>query len=472
MAARQIRVWTAASLATMCSTLPVFLTGALSVQIRNDLGYSITMVGLFIGSAFAVAGLASASMGRVAQMLGPGRALRAGLAGTALAMMGIAAWADHPWQFLVLIGFSGFVNALNQPAANLLLSNRVRKERLGMALAVKQSGMPGSALLGGAAVPAIALTVGWRWAYVAAAILTLVAIAIQPMGAADTVKLVNAKSNDARPDMPSRLLALYATVGFLGAMTAGAMVSLLTSGATNAGMGEGPAGWLLSLGSAAGITSRLYQGWAVDYRGILPIQRLVWLLGIGSGGLLLMSAASPLSYAVAVVPAFAAGWAWPGSVQPLGHPEQSVSTRRSDRYHPDRHLRWCWFGSGGRQCDRRSGWIRASVDVVRRRARRRCRGRRLSANPNRSGPTTGRPGLIRFTGSETRRLDPSRRRSLAACRSQPALPFRGMVRKRDTEIVVVTARTQYARTGSDSHHAARYGEPSSVPRRELSVLRG
>jgi MFS family permease len=296
----------------MCSALPAFLTGALSVQIRADLDYSITMVGLFIGLAFAVAGFASAPMGRLAQILGPGRSLRFGLTGTAFAMFAIAGLAQRPWHFFLLIGFSGFVNALNQPAANLLLANRVHKARLGLALAVKQSGMPGSALLGGAAVPAIALTAGWRWAYVAGAMVTLMAIALQPMGEADNMKLAAARSNDARPDMPTRLLALYAGVGFLGATTAGAMVSLLTSGATDAGIGEGLAGWLLSLGSAAGIMSRLYQGWSADTRGVLPIQRLVWLLGIGAAGLLLMSTTSPLTYAIAVVPAFAAGWAWPG----------------------------------------------------------------------------------------------------------------------------------------------------------------
>jgi predicted MFS family arabinose efflux permease len=172
--------------------------------------------------------------------------------------------------------------------------------------------MPGSALLGGAAVPAIALTAGWRWAYVAASVLALVAIAMQPIGAVDTVKLKTARSTHVRPDMPTRLLALYATVGLLGATTAGAMVTLLTSGATEAGMAEGSAGLLLSLGSAAGITSRLYQGWAVDSRGVLPIRRLVWLLAIGALGLLLMSRTSPAFYVVAVVPAFAAGWAWPG----------------------------------------------------------------------------------------------------------------------------------------------------------------
>ncbi|MFW2383755.1 MAG: MFS transporter [Acidimicrobiales bacterium] len=308
----QLRVWAAASAATMCSTLPAFLTGALSVQIRDDLDYSITLIGLFIGTAFAVAGLASASMGRIAQMLGAGRALRIGLTGTAVSMVLIAGAATRAWHFFVLVGFSGFVNALNQPAANLLLAKRVPEGRLGLALAVKQSGMPGSALLGGAAVPAIALTAGWRWAYVAAAGLTVVAIGLQPIGAADTVRLAKARANDARPEMPTRLLALYATVGLLGATTAGAMVTLLTSGATNAGMGEGVAGWLLSLGSAAGIASRLYQGWSVDTRGILPIQRLIWLLGIGAAGLLLMSLTSPITYAFAVVPAFAAGWAWPG----------------------------------------------------------------------------------------------------------------------------------------------------------------
>ncbi len=296
----------------MCSTLPAFLTGALSVQIRADLGYSITLVGAIIGTAFAVAGLASAPLGRVAQLLGPGRALRSGLTVTALTLVGIAVAAREPWQFVLLVGLSGLANALNQPAANLLLSNRVGKDRLGMALAVKQSGMPGSALLGGAAVPAIALTAGWRWAYVAAALLTLFAIALQPIGISDTVALATARQTAARPDMPTRLLVLYATVGLLGATTAGAMVNLLTSGATDAGMGEGLAGWLLSLGSAAGIASRLYQGWAVDTRGVLPIQRLVWLLALGSAGLVLMSAITPVTYALAVVPGFAAGWAWPG----------------------------------------------------------------------------------------------------------------------------------------------------------------
>ena len=65
-------------------------------------------------------------------------------------------------------------NALNQPSANLMLVTHIDAERLGFALATKQSGMPAGALLGGAAVPAIALTVGWQWAYVAGAVIATV----------------------------------------------------------------------------------------------------------------------------------------------------------------------------------------------------------------------------------------------------------------------------------------------------------
>ena len=306
------RAWVGASMGTLCSSLPAFLTGALAVQIRDDLDFSISLVGVMLGSAFAVAGICSAPMGRLAQMLGPGRALRLGLSGSGLVMVAIAGWATSSWHFLVLMALSGVANALNQPAANLLLSSRIRPEQLGLALAVKQSGMPAAALLGGLAVPALALTAGWRWAYVAAALLAFAAVLLQPIGLLDQVGMQTARSTAPRPDMPLGLLMLYGAVGFLGATNAGAMVNLLTSAATDSGVGEGMAGWLLSVGSGTGILSRLYHGWMVDARGVLPIQRLIWLLGIGSVGVFVMAIDEPITYFLAVIPAFAAGWAWPG----------------------------------------------------------------------------------------------------------------------------------------------------------------
>ncbi|MGA9276372.1 MFS transporter, partial [Ilumatobacter sp.] len=120
------------------------------------------------------------------------------------------------------------------------------------------------------------------------------------------------RQRSARPDLGIGLMVLYAVVGFLGATNAGAMVGFITSGAEASGMSPAIAGLVLSLGSLVGIGSRIVQGVQVDRRGVLPIQRLVWLFGLGGLGVLLLAVDVPLTYLLAPIPAFAFGWAWPG----------------------------------------------------------------------------------------------------------------------------------------------------------------
>jgi predicted MFS family arabinose efflux permease len=312
------RPWIAAALGTLCSAMPTFLFGAMSPQIRLDLDLSLVDIGIIIAAAFAVAATASAPMGRVSQALGAQRAFRIGLTGTALAQLLIASLGDNLVVLSLLLGFSGLCNALNQPSANLLLSTRIVPERLGLALAVKQAGMPAAALLGGAAVPLIALTFGWRWAFVASAGLALLAMALQPPGPEQVSRPSSEATPGAdqprstKPDMGTPLLLMYAAVGYFGAIAATMLASLLTSAATETGSGPGLAGWLLSAGSAVGITSRIVHGWLADHRGIWPIRRIVWLTGIGAVAFVLFAAHRPLTYLLAVIPAFGAGWAWPG----------------------------------------------------------------------------------------------------------------------------------------------------------------
>ncbi len=311
------RTWPVVALATMCSAFPVFLTGALGVQLTDDVGLSATQIGLVMGVSFTVAALMSAPMGRVAERLGPQRGFRTGIAISASSMLAIAGFGHSAGQFAVFLAVAGMGNALNQPSANLMLTTHIDADRLGFALATKQSGMPAAALLGGVAVPAIALTVGWEWAYVAGVSIAALAIALLPKDVGGRSGL-NMTTNDAgerrsvRPDLGVGLLVLYATVGMLGATAAGAMVGFITSGAEASGLGPGLAGLVLSLGSFVGVVSRLVQGWQVDRLGILPIQRLVWLYGLGGLGVLLLALDVPAAYLVAPIPAFAFGWAWPG----------------------------------------------------------------------------------------------------------------------------------------------------------------
>ena len=312
-AIRERRAWMIVAVGTMCSALPVFLTGAVGVQLRDDLDITATAIGLSMGVSFAAAALLSAPMGRLAQRLGPQRGFRTGLATTASAVVAISILADSVVALALLLAVAGTANALNQPSANLLLASHVDPQRLGFAFAVKQSGMPAAALVGGVAVPAVALTVGWEWAYAGAGVLALVVMVLLPPDRSDVaIPTRSSTGKAARPDMRTSLLALYAAVGFLGATHAGAMVGFITSGAEESGISPGLAGLVLSFGSATGIASRLYQGWRVDKSGMLPIQRLILLYFVGGLGALVLAVDVPITYLLAPIPAFAFGWAWPG----------------------------------------------------------------------------------------------------------------------------------------------------------------
>lgn len=309
-ARRSARAWVGASLGTMVSVFPSFLTGALGVQLRAEVGLTITEIGIAMGSFFGVAAILSAPMGRMAQWMGPRAALRSGLTTTAVVMVLLASFADSGGDFWLLLGVAGAANSLTQPSANLLLASEITPARMGMALAVKQSGMPMAALLGGAAVPALALTLGWQSAYLAGAVAAVLASPIAP--GAELAAGARPTRQSIAPDLPLWLLGLYSVVGLLGAANATAMVAFLTSAAEASGVGESSAGLLLSFGSAAGICSRLYQGHDADRNKILPIRRLAWLYGLGAVGVAGFIFDTPLTYAIAAVPAFGFGWAWPG----------------------------------------------------------------------------------------------------------------------------------------------------------------
>ena len=81
---------------------------------------------------------------------------------------------------VVALGFGGLSNALAQPAANALVVRSVAARRQGLALGVKQAAIPMATLLAGLAVPSLGLTVGWRWAFVGAAGLSVAATTLVP----------------------------------------------------------------------------------------------------------------------------------------------------------------------------------------------------------------------------------------------------------------------------------------------------
>jgi MFS family permease len=304
------RIQVASVAAALVGTLPVFLTGALAVQIGRDFAFGPSRLGIASGSFFAAAAAGSALMGRLAERIGPGRAMR-GAALAAAALMAALSLAPGFPAFLLLLLLAGFGNSLAQVGANLLVAKGIHPSRQGWSLALKQAGVPAGTLLGGLAVPALGVTVGWRWAYVVGAIGALVAAGTVPVGAV-------APGGRDRPtrtgsgDVPLRPLVLLAiAVGFAAAAN-GTLATFVVSAGVEAGLGESAAGLVLTFGSAAGISMRLLMGRRADIRGgkHLPVVSVL-LLG-GSVGYLLLAPGVVVTHLLGAAVAFGAGWAWPG----------------------------------------------------------------------------------------------------------------------------------------------------------------
>lgn len=290
--------------------LPAFLTGGVSVQLREDLVFGESRLGVAVGAFFATAAVSSALLGRAAERMGPTTSMRWSAALSAVSLLGVAAGARTFATLLLWLAVGGVANALAQPAANLFIATTVRTERLGMAFAVKQSGIPAATLLGGLAVPSIALTVGWRWAFVAGALLPLVGgLTIPAAGVARSAE-ARREASSARPPLRP-LVVLAAGIGF-GAAAAGTLGAFLVNAAVDAGIAEGPAGLLVSVGSAIGIAVRLIAGSRADRRtgGHLRVVSLMLICGSVAYGLYATEVAAVLVLATPL--AFGAGWGWPG----------------------------------------------------------------------------------------------------------------------------------------------------------------
>ena len=149
------------------AVLPTFLTGALAVQMRQDLGFGTAALGLAAAAFFFAAAATSFGFGRSAERLGPVRSMQLSSALSATVLLAVAVLAHSYAALLAILAIGGLANGLVQPAANLYVARVVRYDRQGLAFAVKQSAIPIATVLGGLAVPLLGLTVGWRWAFVA-----------------------------------------------------------------------------------------------------------------------------------------------------------------------------------------------------------------------------------------------------------------------------------------------------------------
>lgn len=297
---------------TVVGVLPGFLVGALAVQVRADLGVGPAAIGFASATLFGVTGLLARPVGLLVQRFGARRGLVAAAVVSAVSLAGVALAPSYPAMIAALV-VGGVGNALAQPAANLSISRAIGPGRLGLAFGVKQSSIPAATLLGGLAVPGIALVVGWRWAFAAGALVAVVfALSAARLRPGDVARALGVAASADR-GLPRAGLVLLTVGGGLAAAAATSLGVFLVDSGVRAGLAPATAGLLAAACSGLGLLGRVGLGWAADrHPGRSTYVLIANLLGAGSLGYLLLATGARPAFVAGAVVAYGAGWTWPG----------------------------------------------------------------------------------------------------------------------------------------------------------------
>jgi MFS family permease len=307
-----LRATAGSAVAIMVVTLPVFLTAALSVPIRADLGFTELGLGLGVSSFFGVSAVTSVAGGWLAQRIGAPASVALGASISLLATAALGLLAGRLLHVVALLGLAGAANAIAQPGAGLVLAQVVPVRRQGLAFGVNQVSAPLAALLAGVTMPTIALTVGWRWAFAVPALFGALLAIVWPRSTAGSRASSRPRLPLARRVRRPRDLLILAGATTAGSMAVQAMTAFFVESAVTAGLAPGTAGWLLGAGSTCGVAARVVYGWAADRLGGDRLRDVALLMVIGAAGVLAFATRSQALLTPATVLAFAAGWGWNG----------------------------------------------------------------------------------------------------------------------------------------------------------------
>jgi MFS family permease len=302
----------------------------------EELRFSPAGLGLAVAVYFGVSALASVPAGTVVERYGPAVTARVAVALAAACLLAIAGLVHSFAVLLVPLGVSAIANALGQLASNAALAQRVPVRRQGFSFGVKQAAIPLSTLLAGAAVPTVALTVGWRWAFVLAAGLAMAAMPLVPpdggqgrqrgqggraapgadagqatAGAAER-RAADRQEVERHRDRATAALIVIGVAATLAAGAANALGTFLVDASVGRGLDPGLAGLTLTFGSVVCIAARLLGGWLADHRDGGHVAVIGGMLACGAVGLGLLTLPGPVALLFGVALGFGLGWSWPG----------------------------------------------------------------------------------------------------------------------------------------------------------------
>jgi MFS family permease len=216
----------------------------------------------------------------------------------------------------VLLFLAGALSGAMSPGTNLFLARRSAVERQGLAFGLKQSAVPLASLLGGLAVPAVALSVGWRWAFCLGGIVALGAAWLIPASRTSLAERRRQHRAQPRAEVRTGALVVLALGLGLGVLAASGCVAFLVSSAVHIGYQKGTAGLIVAMASVAAVLARIVNGIQADRRGRRHFIVIAMMLGVGVAGYAALAAGAGLGdrvlFAVGAIVALGAGWGWNG----------------------------------------------------------------------------------------------------------------------------------------------------------------
>lgn len=223
--------------------------------------------------------------------------------------MGIGLFARSWGSLVPFLALAGILSTIAVPASDLWIPRAVPPHRHGLAFGVMSASRSGAALLAGIAVPLVATTIGWRWAFVVAGLIASTTLLAVPRGRSEGRGRRQATRGD---DITIRPLIVLA-VGFgFGAAGAASLLAFAVTTAVQAGMSEAAAGWLFGFGAVVGITCRLLFGYLSDLRSRGHLRGVGVLFLVGSFAYLLLATNDTMAIFVGMPLAFGTAWGWTG----------------------------------------------------------------------------------------------------------------------------------------------------------------
>lgn len=298
------------------AALPLFMVGGLAVQIKEEFALSEAGLGAAATIGFVVGALFAPIGGRLADRIGPKTTIYVGTSMSVVSLLGLGLFTSS-WATLVgFLCFAGVAVATVDPGLAILVNRAIPVRRQGLAFGVKEASIPAATLAAGIAVPTIALTVGWRWAFAIGLIPWLIILVFLPtVETEDTGPRPAAEPNQTRPRAPTprrRALVIAAAAAAFGTGAASGVGIFLTDSAVAMGSSPAAAGLLLAVGSVAGIIARVGSGVMADRSGGPQFRLISIMLAVGAVTMALGGSGMTWLLVVGTIGAFTGGWAWTG----------------------------------------------------------------------------------------------------------------------------------------------------------------